>query len=247
MPLAHRDPTLLYELSLAIGASLDPDEAARAFADALAERLGLAGVGVWVHGEDGDLRPLYETGERVGAACVEAVRRAPVVEGGTIAYPLPEAGALSLCRDRPFSEAESDALREVVAKFAVALQGALAHERLQRETVERARAEAAERLAAERLAVLIRESPNAILVETADRRVQLTNQAFCDLFGIPAPPEALVGMDCAGAAEQSAPLFADPEAFLVRVGRVLAERQMVTGEVLEMADGRVVERDYVPV
>ena len=248
MPLARRDPGLLYALSLAVGASLDPAEAASAFAEVLSDRLGLAGVGVWVGpDEGGELAPLHTLGLPPDPADVPVGREAPVVEGGALAFPLAGAGVLVLRRDRPFSDVEADTLREVVDKFAVALRGALAHRQLQREAAERARAEAAERLAAERLAALIRENPNATLVETADRQVTLANQAFCDLFGIPAPPEALVGMDCAAAAEQTAALFADPGAFLDGVGTLLAERRTVTGEPIQMADGRAFERDYVPI
>ena len=248
MPLARRDPSLLYELSLAIGASLDPAEAASAFAEALSERLGLAGVGVWVGPDEGGaLAPLCTLGQPPALADAEAARAGPVVDGGTLAVPLAGAGVLALRRDRPFSSAEADTLGEVVDKFAVALRGALAHRQLQRETEERSRAEAESRLAGERLASLLRASPNAMLVETADRRVTLANQAFCDLFGIPAPPEALVGMDCAEAAEQTAALFADPRAFLDGVGALLAERRTVTGEAIELANGRALERDYVPI
>ena len=84
-------------------------------------------------------------------------------------------------------------------------------------------------------------------MEDEHRRIELVNQTFCDLFSIPAPPTALIGADCSQAAEQSAPLFADPEAFVHRVNALLAARRQVTGDVLTMADGRVVERDYIPI
>ena len=248
MPLARRDPALLYELSLAVGASLDPVEAASAFARVLSDRLGLAGVGVWVGASEGDgLTPIYTLGQAPDLTEAEVACDGPVVESGSLAFPLDEGGVLALRRDRPFSQTEADTLCEVVNKFDVALKGALAHRQLQRETEERTRAEAESRLAGERLAALLRSSPNATLVETADRRVTLANQAFCDLFGIPAPPEALVGMDCAEAAEQTAALFADPAAFLDGVDALLAGRETATGEFIELADGRALERDYVPI
>ncbi|PAP81016.1 hypothetical protein B1759_06570 [Rubrivirga sp. SAORIC476] len=258
MPLSRRDPALLYELSLAVGSSLDPREAARTFAAALVERLGLDGAEVWAdtcaldatvttHGLD----LLVRVGEPVpvSEATRDAARHAPALAGATAVLPLPEVGVLAFHRadERPFIEIEADALGQVVDKFAVSLRGALAHCQLQRGTEERDRAESASRLAAERLAALIRTSPAAVLVETADRRVTLANQTFCDLFGIPAPPDALVGMDCAAAADESAALFADPPAFLANVDRLLDARERVTSEVLEMADGRMLERDYVPI
>ena len=61
------------------------------------------------------------------------------------------------------------------------------------------------------LSALVAALPVGLLVETADRRVQVANESFCTMFSIPAPPEALVGADCVGAARAAAPLTADPQ------------------------------------
>ncbi len=95
------------------------------------------------------------------------------------------------------------------------------------------------------LRVLVGNLRAGVLLEDQQRRILLANQAFCDLFGVGAPPESLVGGDCAGLA--AAPLFADPDAFLTRVDEILTRGQPVLGEVLAMADGRRVERNYQPV
>ncbi|MDH4016395.1 MAG: PAS domain-containing protein, partial [Actinomycetota bacterium] len=47
-----------------------------------------------------------------------------------------------------------------------------------------------------RLSLIVDHFPIAVLLETSDRKVAQTNQAFCDMFGVPVPPEALVGADC---------------------------------------------------
>ncbi len=86
-----------------------------------------------------------------------------------------------------------------------------------------------------------------ILVENEERRLVIVNQVFCDLFGIPVPPEQLRGFDCSLAAEQAAPLFEDPSGFIDGIQRVLADRLIVRGELLRLRDGRVFERDFVPV
>ena len=85
------------------------------------------------------------------------------------------------------------------------------------------------------------------MLEDGQRNIELANQAFCDLFAIPAPPSALLGMDCSQAAEQNKHHFKDPAAFVARVDLILAARQEVFGELLEMADRRFVERDYMPI
>lgn len=100
---------------------------------------------------------------------------------------------------------------------------------------------------AHRLAVLIGSLQEALLLEDERRHIEIVNQAFCDLFGIPAPPAALIGADCSQAAEHSAPLFADPAGFVRRVSDLLGAQTPVTGEVITMADGRVLERDYIPI
>ncbi|HRG25549.1 MAG TPA: PAS domain-containing protein, partial [Chitinophagaceae bacterium] len=47
---------------------------------------------------------------------------------------------------------------------------------------------------------LVENLQQAILLETPDRRIELVNQAFCDLFHIPLHPEQLIGSDCSNAA-----------------------------------------------
>lgn len=96
-----------------------------------------------------------------------------------------------------------------------------------------------------RLSLIVEHFPIAVLLETVDRKVSQTNKAFCDMFGIPAPPEALVGADCEEAAIQLAPLWGDLDAFLARVHELLAARQPVVGDRIELTDGRVLERDFL--
>lgn len=67
------------------------------------------------------------------------------------------------------------------------------------------------------------------------------------MFGIPAPPQALVGKDCSKAAEESRDMFADPEQFVCSVESTLAEQRPVVGEELALEDGRTFERDYISI
>lgn len=97
-----------------------------------------------------------------------------------------------------------------------------------------------------RLARLVESLQAGVLLEDEHRRVVLTNDAFCEIFGIPATPEQLVGGDCAAAAEESKALARDPELFAERIAEILRAGGEVAGEEVEFADGRVFERDYVP-
>ncbi len=98
-----------------------------------------------------------------------------------------------------------------------------------------------------RLETLIRNLQSGILVEDQDRKIALINQAFCDMFGIPVQPEHLFGADCTDSAEQSKGLFADPQKFVNRIENILKEKLPVTGEELDLANGRTFERDYIPI
>jgi len=98
-----------------------------------------------------------------------------------------------------------------------------------------------------RLSALITRLPYGVLTESEDGKVALTNESFCRMFGVDVPPEALVGADCAQAAEMSKTMFVDPEAFLDGIRQRLRDRQPTSGEVLELRDGRVFERHYVPI
>lgn len=98
-----------------------------------------------------------------------------------------------------------------------------------------------------RLSNLIANLQKGILVEDENHKIILTNQLFCDLFGVTASPESLVGIDCVPLAEQSKHLFKEPELFVSRISNLLEKREIVVDEQIEMADGRVLERDYIPI
>lgn len=108
-------------------------------------------------------------------------------------------------------------------------------------------AEDGARRASARLEALVRHLQAGVMVEDADRRLILVNEDFCVQFGIAAPPEALIGADCVEAARASASSFEDPQGFLRGIEATLSARVPVVGEVLRMVDGRVLERDYLPI
>jgi PAS domain S-box-containing protein len=96
------------------------------------------------------------------------------------------------------------------------------------------------------LSNLIINLKEGVLLEDSNRFIVLTNQLFCDMFGIPAPPEILIGADCSDSAEQSKGLFKNPEKFISDINIILANRKAIFSDELELVDGRVFERDYIP-
>ncbi|MCW3092539.1 MAG: luxQ 5 [Ferruginibacter sp.] len=101
--------------------------------------------------------------------------------------------------------------------------------------------------AANRLSQLISNLHNGILLEDENRTIILTNQLFCDMFSIPLDPGAMTGMSCKDSAEQSKHLFKHPGKFIAGVEALLQNRQPVIGDELEMSNGTVLMRDYVPI
>ncbi|RDB07043.1 PAS domain S-box protein [Runella aurantiaca] len=98
-----------------------------------------------------------------------------------------------------------------------------------------------------RLSTLITNLQKGVLVEDENRKIILVNQLFCDLFEIPAPAETLIGIDCSQSAEQSKYLFINPEEFAKQINDLLAKQEICINEELHMVNGRILERDYIPI
>lgn len=99
----------------------------------------------------------------------------------------------------------------------------------------------------QRLRSLILNLHDGILLEDENRKILLVNQKFCSMFGIPVAPELLIGSDCTNSAEESKEYFKDNTHFISRIEQILTDKQPVLHEVLELVDGRVFSRSYIPV
>ncbi|MFK8162939.1 MAG: PAS domain S-box protein [Lewinella sp.] len=94
---------------------------------------------------------------------------------------------------------------------------------------------------------LLANLQSGVLIENEKREVLFTNELFCSFFSIPVAPDQMIGMDCSESAKQSMGLFKDPETFVSRIETLLQDRQPVYNEVLETIEGKILERDYVPI
>jgi len=100
---------------------------------------------------------------------------------------------------------------------------------------------------ANRLQYLISNLGKGILVEDENHLVVLVNQQFCDLFQIPVSPEQMVGVNCLEALDDARFLFKDPDAAREMVMSMVGKREALIGQEVYLADGRILERDYVPI
>ncbi|CAH8283633.1 PAS domain S-box-containing protein [Mariniflexile fucanivorans] len=98
-----------------------------------------------------------------------------------------------------------------------------------------------------RLATLILNLDSGVVLEDENRKIILTNKKFTELFNIDASPTELIGMDCKEASEQNSVLFKNPDAFLSRMREIEHKKQTVLADELEMIDGKVLERNYMPI
>jgi signal transduction histidine kinase len=101
----------------------------------------------------------------------------------------------------------------------------------------------------ERLSTLIGSLHIAALVEDSQRVIVVTNDAFVDLFEVARSPDTLIGRTLAELGPELTRRFGDPTRVpdSARLARILRERRRVVGDRIAMQDGRVLERDYVPI
>ncbi|MHB1511530.1 MAG: PAS domain-containing sensor histidine kinase [Acidimicrobiales bacterium] len=101
----------------------------------------------------------------------------------------------------------------------------------------------------ERLVTLVGSLHIAALVEDSERVIVLTNEAFVELFELAGPARELIGRTLEELGPELTRRFGDPTRAPGpdRVARLLQERRRVIGDRIAMQDGRVLERDYVPI
>jgi len=96
------------------------------------------------------------------------------------------------------------------------------------------------------LRTILENLPMGVLVEDTERDILMVNDQLGTTFDVPLTNSDLIGRDCNEAAEQLKDLFDDPEGFIEGIDKRLEQREPVQNEELRLADGRVVERDYLP-
>lgn len=86
-----------------------------------------------------------------------------------------------------------------------------------------------------------------IMVEDQNHNILQVNQLFCDLFEITTNKEELAGTSSMEYLNLISPYFSEEYEFLESTQRHLAWKEVVICEELMLADGRYLERDYIPV
>jgi PAS domain S-box-containing protein len=116
-----------------------------------------------------------------------------------------------------------------------------------RDITERTRSERQMSNKIAQLLVLIENMQSGVLVEDENRRIILVNRAFCDLFSVNLIPEDLIGKDYSYAAYFIKRLFKNPGQFAEHENYLINNKNIHIGQTLDLLDGRVYERDYIPI
>ena len=98
-----------------------------------------------------------------------------------------------------------------------------------------------------RLLLLVDQIDTGVVLEDGDGNIQQVNPALCTLLALDAAPYSLEGMAVAELLERVSQGFIGPEGFLQRVAEIRSAGEDARGESFVMADGRVIEQDYLAV
>ena len=98
-----------------------------------------------------------------------------------------------------------------------------------------------------RLSTVLTNFQDGLVLEDENRRIVLTNQAFCDLLRVPVTLPQLVGQYGDWLTEGTKKYFANPVQYVARVTALLHRKKPVVGDILALRDGRVFQRDFTPI
>lgn len=98
-----------------------------------------------------------------------------------------------------------------------------------------------------RLNSLIENLQSGVLLEDENRKIVVVNKKFCSMFNVPINPEQMKGVDCEAAAKETKHFFKNPDVFLERIEEILRLKEKVVAEEIELFDGRVFERSFLPI
>lgn len=98
-----------------------------------------------------------------------------------------------------------------------------------------------------RLETILQNMPAGVLVEDENGNIILSNDSFCDMFGIADGPESLYGVHCLTAAKGAQEYFQDEKKFIDEIQELIQLKELKTQQELRLKDGRVFERDYIPI
>lgn len=108
------------------------------------------------------------------------------------------------------------------------------------------KAEAEKNQIYQRLRVLVDTMQQGILFEDSTGKISYVNAYFCGLFGI-SVESTLIGRNSFDWLTENQEIFKNSGAFLQTTHDHLKKREIVLSEIVYLNDGRIFERDYIPI
>jgi len=116
-----------------------------------------------------------------------------------------------------------------------------------RDITERKRAEETISQTIERYHTILSQLYVGILVVNIENTVEFVNQNFCNQFGLPDTPSALIGLTAEEMMSKLLPAYANPESVLVHIREMVTAGRPVIGDEITMSNGHVFLVDHIPI
>ncbi|MEW5799684.1 MAG: PAS domain S-box protein [Bacteroidota bacterium] len=116
-----------------------------------------------------------------------------------------------------------------------------------RDLTERVKAENILRETTSRLSALIQNLQSGILVVNEEGKIAIVNDRLRSIFGVKLHVSELLMSDSELLHDEIKKTFANPDQFDWRANEILKEKRIVVREELRMSDGKILERDYIPI
>ena len=97
------------------------------------------------------------------------------------------------------------------------------------------------------LSAVITNFQEGLVLEDENGQIVLTNDAFCQSLGKGFTSVGLVGKKGDWLVQKSADFVQNPVRFASRVARLIRRRKLVVGDVLQLTNGRTIQRDFTPI
>lgn len=98
-----------------------------------------------------------------------------------------------------------------------------------------------------KLLLLVDQIDTGVVIEDREGNIQQANPAFCALLSPDTAPASLEGMPVVELFDQVAEAFVDRVGYIRRMGEIRSGEDDVKGEVIMLADGRMIEQDCLAV